>query len=125
MWIFSAGIALASTPFLLLATYILRIATIAKQTLAIGPFVLRESAREESWDAAERPAQGLEQFVATSGNVQCLDCCSINGIAGDEGRVLIRRELEDDCCLAGVDLSRREGLAVLTDDRYLSHIICG
>jgi hypothetical protein len=46
-WIFSAGIAVASAPFLLLAAYILRIATIAKRTLAIGPFVLRESRRDE------------------------------------------------------------------------------
>jgi predicted house-cleaning noncanonical NTP pyrophosphatase (MazG superfamily) len=46
-WIFSAGIALASAPFLLLTAYILRIATIAKRTLAIGPFVLRESQRDE------------------------------------------------------------------------------
>lgn len=46
-WIFSAGVAFTSTPFLLLATYILRIATIAKRTLAIGPFVLRESERNE------------------------------------------------------------------------------
>jgi hypothetical protein len=47
VWIFSAGIAFASTPFLLLTAYIFRIATIAKRTLAIGPFVLRESDREE------------------------------------------------------------------------------
>ena len=47
IWIFSAGIAFASAPFLLLAAYILRIATIAKRTLAIGPFVLRESVRDE------------------------------------------------------------------------------
>lgn len=47
VWIFSAGIAVASAPFLLLAAYILRIATIAKRTLAMGPFVLRESQRDE------------------------------------------------------------------------------
>jgi predicted house-cleaning noncanonical NTP pyrophosphatase (MazG superfamily) len=47
IWIFSAGIAVASTPFFLLASYILRVATIAKRTLAIGPFVLRESGRNE------------------------------------------------------------------------------
>src|SRR5699024_9494569 len=47
IWIFSAGIAFSSTPFFLLVSYILRVATIAKRTLAIGPFVLRESRRDE------------------------------------------------------------------------------
>jgi hypothetical protein len=47
IWVFSAGIAVASAPFLMLAAYIVRIATIAKRTLAIGPFVLRESQRDE------------------------------------------------------------------------------
>ncbi len=47
VWIFSAGITVASTPFLLLTSYVLRITTIAKRTLAIGPFVLRESEREQ------------------------------------------------------------------------------
>jgi hypothetical protein len=47
VWIFSGGIAFASTPFLLLVAYIFRIATIAKRTLAIGPFVLRESDRDQ------------------------------------------------------------------------------
>jgi hypothetical protein len=46
VWVFSAGIAFTTSPFLLLAAYILRIATIAKRTLAIGPFVLRESDRD-------------------------------------------------------------------------------
>jgi hypothetical protein len=46
VWVFSAGIAFATSPFFLLAAYILRIATIAKRTLAIGPFVLRESDRD-------------------------------------------------------------------------------
>jgi hypothetical protein len=32
----------ALTPFTLLATYILRIGTIAKRTLAIGPFILQK-----------------------------------------------------------------------------------
>jgi hypothetical protein len=47
VWVFSAGITVASSPFFLLAAYIFRIATIAKRTLAIGPFVLRESEREQ------------------------------------------------------------------------------
>lgn len=46
VWVFSGGVAIATSPFLLLAAYIFRIATIAKRTLAIGPFVLRESNRD-------------------------------------------------------------------------------
>jgi len=37
----SAAVTVSSTPFVLLLAYILRIATVAKRTLAIGPFVLR------------------------------------------------------------------------------------
>ncbi|WP_237561327.1 hypothetical protein [Halostella pelagica] len=39
------GVTAAVVPFLVLVAYILRIATIAKRTLAIGPFILRESER--------------------------------------------------------------------------------
>jgi hypothetical protein len=45
IWIVSAGTAVGLFPFLLLSTYILRLATIAKRTLAIGPFILRGSER--------------------------------------------------------------------------------
>jgi hypothetical protein len=41
LWINSAGITISSLPFLLLAVYIFRLTTIAKRTLAIGPFILR------------------------------------------------------------------------------------
>ena len=36
----------------LLLSFVLRIATVAKRTLSIGPFILRESARTEdiAWD---------------------------------------------------------------------------
>jgi hypothetical protein len=42
-------------PFMLLLAYVLRIATVAKRTLAIGPFVLRATDRSESidWDDTE------------------------------------------------------------------------
>lgn len=50
LWVVSAGFTVAVTPFLLLAAYILRIATIAKRTLAIGPFILRDSEREQDID---------------------------------------------------------------------------
>jgi len=39
------GVTVAVLPFLVLVAYVLRIATIAKRTLAIGPFMLRESDR--------------------------------------------------------------------------------
>ncbi|MFD1585731.1 hypothetical protein ACFR9U_01950 [Halorientalis brevis] len=42
VWLTSAATVVALTPFVLLVAYILRIATVAKRTLAIGPFVLRE-----------------------------------------------------------------------------------
>lgn len=45
VWIVSAGITVGSFPFLLLTAYVLRLATIAKRTLAIGPFILRSSGR--------------------------------------------------------------------------------
>ena len=47
VWIVVAASTVAVTPFLLLIAFILRIATIAKRTLAIGPFILRESSRGE------------------------------------------------------------------------------
>lgn len=45
VWFVSAATTLSVLPFLVLVTYVLRIATIAKRTLAVGPFVLRESER--------------------------------------------------------------------------------
>ncbi|SFL15197.1 hypothetical protein SAMN04487950_2743 [Halogranum rubrum] len=45
IWMTASGFAVTSLPFLLLISYIARIATIAKRTLAIGPFILRDSQR--------------------------------------------------------------------------------
>ena len=42
----SAAAAISVAPFAVLLAYILRIATITRRTLAIGPFVLRESERD-------------------------------------------------------------------------------
>lgn len=52
VWVVSAGITVGTVPFLVLTTYVLRLATIAKRTLAIGPFILRNSERstEIEWD---------------------------------------------------------------------------
>ncbi|OIB57715.1 hypothetical protein [Natrialba sp. SSL1] len=47
VWLTSAGFVIGISPFVLFIAYILRIATIAKRTLAMGPFILRESEREE------------------------------------------------------------------------------
>ena len=50
LWVVCLAVTFCSLPFLLLATYILRLATIARRTLAIGPFVLRQSGREDDLD---------------------------------------------------------------------------
>ncbi|EMA44060.1 hypothetical protein [Halococcus saccharolyticus] len=52
VWVASAASTIALIPFMLLLSFILRIATVAKRTLSIGPFILRESARTEdiAWD---------------------------------------------------------------------------
>jgi hypothetical protein len=52
VWVASTGVTVGLAPFFLLSTYILRLATIAKRTLAIGPFILRSSERstEIDWD---------------------------------------------------------------------------
>ena len=50
VWVVSVGMTIGLIPFLLLSTYILRLATIAKRTLAIGPFILRNSERSRNID---------------------------------------------------------------------------
>ena len=45
IWVTSAAFALTTLPFLLMISYIARVATVAKRTLAIGPFILRDSQR--------------------------------------------------------------------------------
>ena len=47
VWVTSAGFVVGISPFVIFITYILRIATVAKRTLAMGPFILRESERDE------------------------------------------------------------------------------
>jgi len=42
VWLAAAAATVALTPFVILLSYILRIVTVAKRTLAIGPLVLRE-----------------------------------------------------------------------------------
>ncbi len=47
VWLISFGFVVGISPFVIFIAYILRIATVAKRTLAMGPFILRESEREE------------------------------------------------------------------------------
>jgi len=51
-WVTLGGTLVALAPFAVLLAYVLRIATVAKRTLAIGPFVLRETDRTDDieWD---------------------------------------------------------------------------
>ncbi|ELY54767.1 hypothetical protein [Natronolimnohabitans innermongolicus] len=45
LWLIGLSFSFTLVPFLLLTTYITRVATVAKRTLAIGPQILRESQR--------------------------------------------------------------------------------
>ena len=46
----SAAFCITLAPFVILMSYIFRIATVAKRTLAMGPFILRESSRDADSD---------------------------------------------------------------------------
>ncbi|MFC7046833.1 hypothetical protein ACFQH6_16775 [Halobacteriaceae archaeon GCM10025711] len=50
VWVVSLATAVAVTPFMLLLAYVLRIATVAKRTLSIGPFILRDRERTADVD---------------------------------------------------------------------------
>ncbi|MDG5817830.1 hypothetical protein [Natronococcus sp. A-GB7] len=52
VWLVTAAATVSIVPFLLLVAFVLRLGTMAKRTLAIGPFILRESNRNEEidWD---------------------------------------------------------------------------
>jgi hypothetical protein len=45
LWVVSAATTVALVPFMILLAYVLRIVTVAQRTLAIGPFILRETDR--------------------------------------------------------------------------------
>ncbi|WP_254862091.1 hypothetical protein [Halovivax gelatinilyticus] len=47
VWLTSAGFVVGIAPFVVFISFILRIASVAKRTLAMGPFILRESERDE------------------------------------------------------------------------------
>lgn len=46
VWVASAVYTVGLAPFVVFLVYVLRIATMAKRTLAMGPFILRETERE-------------------------------------------------------------------------------
>ncbi|MFD1563810.1 hypothetical protein ACFR99_09640 [Haloarchaeobius amylolyticus] len=50
VWVTSAGFVVGISPFVIFIVYVLRIATVAKRTLAMGPFILRQSDRDEELD---------------------------------------------------------------------------
>ncbi len=50
VWLTSAGFVIGIAPFVVFISYVLRIATVAKRTLAMGPFILRETKREEEFN---------------------------------------------------------------------------
>ncbi|MDQ2050096.1 hypothetical protein RBH26_06320 [Natronolimnohabitans sp. A-GB9] len=47
VWVTSFGFVVGISPFVVFITYVLRVATVAKRTLAMGPFILRESERDQ------------------------------------------------------------------------------
>jgi hypothetical protein len=48
IWVVVAATAVSLVPFMILFAYVLRIATVAKRTLSIGPFILRSRDRDET-----------------------------------------------------------------------------
>ena len=48
LWFVAGAVAVAMVPFLVLVSYVVRIAVVTQRTLSIGPFTLRETDREES-----------------------------------------------------------------------------
>jgi hypothetical protein len=56
----SAGVAVSLLPFAFLLSYILRIVTVTKRTLSIGPFILRETDRSRDLNWGETEAKSGE-----------------------------------------------------------------
>ena len=50
IWVVAAAATVSLVPFMVLFASVLRIATVAKRTLSIGPFILRPTDRDESID---------------------------------------------------------------------------
>lgn len=56
--VISGAVAVSLLPFALLLSYILRIVTVTKRTLSIGPFILRETDRSRDFDLDDTVADG-------------------------------------------------------------------
>ena len=54
VWIVAVATSITLVPFAVLFSFVLRIASVAKRTLAIGPFVLREADTDEQTEASDR-----------------------------------------------------------------------
>jgi hypothetical protein len=63
----SASVAVSLLPFAFLFSYILRIVTVAKRTLSIGPFILRETDRSNDLDWDETEAKSGENVGVGDG----------------------------------------------------------
>ena len=50
LWVTASVVAVALLPFAILLAYILRIVTVTKRTLSIGPFILRETDRDAEFE---------------------------------------------------------------------------
>ena len=48
VWVVAAAASVALAPFAILLSFILRLGTVAKRTLSIGPFILRTTADDEA-----------------------------------------------------------------------------
>ena len=57
LYLVALAVTVSLLPFAILLSYILRIVTVTKRTLAIGPFVLRETDRERDLDWGETEAK--------------------------------------------------------------------
>ena len=60
VWLLAAAASIAMLPFVVLMSYVLRIATIAKRTLAMGPFVLRADERTGGERDADDPDRAMD-----------------------------------------------------------------
>ncbi|ESP88203.1 hypothetical protein [Candidatus Halobonum tyrrellensis] len=65
-WVLAAGVTVTLLPFFLLLTYVIRVATVTKRTLAIGPFVLRNTDRDRiDWETDPQTESATEPGAET------------------------------------------------------------
>lgn len=61
VWVTCAAVTVVLVPFVLLVSYVLRIATVAKRTLAMGPFVLQQTGEPNDPAPRRRPTTRLDR----------------------------------------------------------------